>query len=80
MGEGANEAWACDFVADWHDRQARLYRQIADNEPRIDAANRKRANDVSVHHAGSAAALRNRSANIRRALLATHPTKEADRG
>lgn len=70
-----NEAAAYDFVAEWHDRQARLFRDMSNDEPRLDAGARKRAGEAAIHHAGSAAALRNRAADTRRAAL-----KEAGHG
>lgn len=66
----AEEITAYTFVAEWHDRQARLFREIADDEPRIDPPHRKKAAEASIHHAASAAALRNRASDERRSALA----------
>lgn len=66
-----DEAASYDLVAEWHDRQAKLFREMADDEPRTGLGARERAKEASVHHAASAAALRNRAVSIRRAALET---------
>lgn len=65
-----SDAAAYDFVAGWHERQAKLFREMADDEPRTAEPVRKRAFEAAVHHAASAAALRNRASDERRAALA----------
>jgi len=66
-----DQAAAFDFVASWHDEQGRRFREMADDEPRTHAMDRAKARDASRHHLGSAAALRIRAADIRRAALAS---------
>lgn len=67
--EVVGEAAAYDFVADWHGRQAKLFREMAEDDPRTAEPQRKRAFEAAIHHAASAAALRNRAADDRRAAL-----------
>ena len=68
--EPADEAWAYGSVAEWHDRQARLFREMADDEPRTAPDARKRAAEAATHHAASAAALRNRASDTLRQAIA----------
>ena len=70
MGED-ERARAFDLVAGWHGEQGRLYREMSEDYPRIDEATCVRAGDASRYHFGSAAALRLKAADIRRALLST---------
>lgn len=57
------------FVADWHERQARTFIEMSNDEPRIDAATRARSKEAAWYHNGSAAALRLAATNARRALI-----------
>lgn len=69
MAEKLTKALAYEITADWHDAQAFAFRTMSEDEPRIDKLMRERAADALKHHAGSAAALRIASANLRRAAL-----------
>lgn len=57
-----------EIVADWHDRQARTFKEMS-HDWRSGEQGRKKAADAAKHHAGSAAALRLRDINERRAAL-----------
>ncbi len=70
------EAAAYDFVAGWHERQAKLFREMAEDDPRTAKPARDRAKEAAVHHAASAAALRNRAADDRRAALVSGSREE----
>lgn len=59
------EAEAYAFVARWHEQQAILFQELAKDEPRIDKRTRDRAAIAAKHHAGSAAALRNKAHGLR---------------
>lgn len=74
------QARAYDFVADWHDRQAALFRAMSNDEPRTEAAGRKRAGEAAIHHAASAAALRIRASDTRRADAHSKNPPEAEHG
>lgn len=73
----ASDAAAYDLVAGWHERQAKLFREMADDEPRTAEPARKRATEAAIHHAASAAALRNRAITERRARTVLSREKEA---
>lgn len=62
-----NLATAYELAAQWHDKQAAACRDIAKDDPRIDAAARDRAAQAAIHHGASAAGLRLAASNIRRA-------------
>lgn len=62
-------ATAYDIAADWHDKQARMFREMSNDEPRTGDRDRARAGEASKHHAGSAAALRLAAINLRRKAL-----------
>jgi hypothetical protein len=57
-----------EIVADWHDRQARTFKDMA-QDVRAGELGRAKAVEASKHHAGSAAALRLHVLNERRAAL-----------
>ncbi len=76
--EVVGEAAAYDFVAGWHERQAKLFREMADDDPRTAEPQRKRAFEAAIHHAASAAALRNRAADDRRAALVSGSREDGD--
>ncbi len=46
------------IAAEWHDKQASTCRDIANDDPRIDAAVRAKAAVAAIHHGASAAGLR----------------------
>lgn len=60
-------ATAYELAAQWHDKQAVMCKEIAKDEPRIDAAIRDRAAQAAIHHGASAAGLRLAASQIRRA-------------
>lgn len=76
--EVVGEAAAYDFVAGWHERQAKLFREMAEDDPRTAEPQRKRAFEAAIHHAASAAALRNRAADDRRAALVSGSREDGD--
>lgn len=57
-----------EIVADWHDRQARTFKEMS-HDSRSGEQGRKKAADAAKHHAGSAAALRLHAINERRSAL-----------
>lgn len=59
-------ATAYYLAAQWHDKQAAACRDIAKDEPRIDAATRDRAKQAAIHHGASAAGLRLAATQMRR--------------
>ena len=61
-----NLATAYDLAAQWHDKQAAACRDIANDDPRIDATIRNRAAQAAIHHGASAAGLRLAATQIRR--------------
>jgi hypothetical protein len=60
---------AYEIAADWHDKNARLFKEMSQDEPRTGADARAKAAEAAKHHAGSAAALRLAALNLRRAAL-----------
>ena len=77
-GAEVDAAAAYDFVAVWHERQAKLFREMAEDDPRTAKPARDRAKEAAIHHAASAAALRNRAADDRRAALVSGSREERD--
>lgn len=63
-------ATAYELAAQWHDKQAAACRDIANDEPRIDAIVRAKAAQAAIHHGASAAGLRLAATQIR--LAAAH--------
>ena len=61
------------IVADWHDKQARTFKDMS-QDIRSGELGRAKANEASKHHAGSAAALRLHSLNSKRAAITKEPT------
>lgn len=61
-----NVADAYEIAADWHDKQARMCRDISEDDPRIAKVDRDRALQAAKHHAASSAGLRLAALNIRR--------------
>lgn len=72
MTTPTNLAAAYYLAAQWHDKQAAACRDIANDEPRIDAAIRTKAAQAATHHGASAAGLRLAATQIRRAAIATN--------
>lgn len=64
-----DKAEAYEIAAQWHDRSAVGCRDIAEDEPRIDADTRRRAAEAARHHAASAAGLRLAATREKRLLL-----------
>lgn len=62
-------ATAYNLAAQWHDKQAAACRDIANDEPRIDATVRGKAAQAAIHHGASAAGLRLAASQIRRAAI-----------
>ena len=67
---GKPERHPFDIVADWHDKQAAMFRDMA-MDTRSGLTGRFKAGEAAKHHAGSAAALRLHRINERRAALKT---------
>jgi len=63
------QADAFEFVADWHDQQARQFTAMSKDDPRIDLPTRDLAKYAARHHAGSAASMRIKASSIRRSLI-----------
>lgn len=76
--EVVGEAAAYDFVAGWHERQAKLFREMAEDDPRTAKPARDRAKESAIHHAASAAVLRNRAADDRRTALVSGSREDGD--
>ena len=64
-----DKAEAYEIAAQWHDRNAAGCRDIADDEPRIEADTRRRADEAAKHHAACAAGLRLAATREKRLLL-----------
>lgn len=47
-----------ELAAQWHDKHEKACREIANDNPRIDAATRAKAAVAAIHHGASAAGLR----------------------
>lgn len=60
---------AFEEVAKWHDKNARFCLEASKDDPRLNADDRKRAFEAHKHHAASAAAIRNKMSDERRAAL-----------
>lgn len=60
---------AFETVAQWHDKNARLCLAASKDDPRLNADDRSRALNAHRHHAASAAAIRLKMTDERRALL-----------
>ena len=56
-------------VAMWHDKNARLCLEASRDEPRMNADDRRRAFNAYEYHAASAAAIRNKMIDERRAAI-----------
>lgn len=63
-------AEAYELAAQWHDKNARGCRDVADDYLRVGHDVAKKAKEVAVHHAGSAAGLRLAAIELRRKALA----------
>lgn len=60
---------AFERVAQWHDKNARLCLEVSRDDPRLNADDRRRAFEAHRHHAASAAAIRNKLSDERRAAI-----------
>lgn len=60
---------AFEEVAKWHDKNARLCLEASKDDPRLSADDRRRAFEAHKHHAASAAAIRNKMSDERRAAI-----------
>jgi len=60
---------AFEEVAQWHDKNARFCLEASKDDPRLNADDRRRAFEAHRHHAASAAAIRLKFINERRAAL-----------
>jgi len=60
---------AFETVAQWHDKNARLCLEASKDDPRMNADDRRRAFEAHRHHAASAAAIRLKMTDERRATI-----------
>ena len=60
---------AFETVAQWHDKNARLCLEVSRDDPRLNADDRRRAFEAHRHHAASAAAIRLKFTDERRAAI-----------
>ena len=60
---------AFETVAQWHDKNARLCLEASKDDPRMNADDRRRAFEAHRHHAASAAAIRLKMTDERRAAI-----------
>ncbi len=74
--EALREADAFDIVAAWHEKNAAQFKQIANDDPRTGQLDRLKAAEAAKHHAGSAASLRIKANDIRRAYYAAIVAKQ----
>lgn len=56
--EREDKARGYELAAQWHDKQEKACREIANDGPRIDAPTRAKAAVAAIHHGASAAGLR----------------------
>jgi len=63
-------ATAYELAAEWHDKNVRGCRDIADDYMRVGADVASKAREAAKHHAASAAGLRLAAIDIRRKALA----------
>lgn len=61
---------AIEECAAWHEKNGRLCREAASDDPRLNLSDRARALGASRHHDASAAALRNKLIQERRQAIA----------
>lgn len=64
--EREEKARGYELAAQWHDKQEKACREIANDAPRIDATTRAKAAVAAIHHGASAAGLRNAASDLRR--------------
>lgn len=67
---------AFETVAKWHDKNAGLCLSASEDDPRLNADDRSRAYDAHRHHAASAAAIRLKLTDEKRALLRAIQSKD----
>ncbi len=64
--EREDKARGYALAAQWHDKQEKACREIAGDDPRLDAATRAKAAVAAIHHGASAAGLRNAASELKR--------------
>lgn len=64
--ERDEKAHGYELAAQWHDKQGKACRDIANDAPRIDAQTRAKAVVAAIHHSASAAGLRNAASALKR--------------
>lgn len=64
--EREDKARGYELAAQWHDKQEKACRDIANDAPRIDAPTRAKAAVAAIHHGASAAGLRNAASQLMR--------------
>lgn len=68
--EREDKARGYELAAQWHDKQEKACREIAGDDPRIDAPTREKAAFAAIHHGASAAGLRNAASSLIRPATA----------
>lgn len=63
--EREDKARGYELAAQWHDKQEKACRDIANDAPRIDAPTRAKAAVAAIHHGASAAGLRSCAQGLR---------------
>ncbi len=64
--EREDKARGYELAAQWHDKQEKACRDIANDAPRIDATTRAKAAVAAIHHGANAAGLRNAASDLLR--------------
>ncbi|MBO0129149.1 hypothetical protein [Agrobacterium burrii] len=67
--EREDKARGYELAAQWHDKQEKACREIANDAPRIDAPTRAKAAVAAIHHGASAAGLRNAASQLMRIAI-----------
>lgn len=68
--EREDKARGYELAAQWHDKQEKACREIANDAPRIDVTTRAKAAVAAIHHGASAAGLRNAASALLRKAIA----------
>jgi hypothetical protein len=63
--ERDDKARGYELAAQWHDKQEKACREIANDAPRIDAPTRAKAAVAAIHHGASAVGLRSCATQLR---------------
>lgn len=66
---GARSRHQYEIAAEWHDKQARMCEDVANDDPRIGPDVRQKAKAASTHHRASAAGLRMAASDAARNAL-----------